>query len=138
VELMAPVDRCAVLVVESDEAVRATLVEGLRDSGLEVVSSNSADASIDGWHGDVIITDTFASPYSTEAVVTYLKSLRSRFAAGLVVLSAHNGATADAAVLPADAVVMKPYSFDDLVRVITSVASDKRQRDARNVGHSAA
>ena len=136
-EMMVPTDRWAVLVVESDEAVRATLVEGLRDSGLEVAAADCADESIDGWRGDVIVTDTFASPYCTEEVTAYLKKLRSRFAAGLVVLSAHHGATVDAAVLPADAVVMKPYNFDDLIGVIASVAIEKRQRDARSVDRTA-
>jgi CheY-like chemotaxis protein len=125
-------DRLTVLVVESDYAVRATLVEGLRDAGLTVDASDSAGVSIDGWHGDVIVTDSFASPYSAESVVAYLNQLRSRFAAGLVVLTAHNGAVVDAAQLPADAVVMKPFDLDHLIDVIAAVARDRRDHDARN------
>ena len=137
-DIKASADRCAVLVVESDEAVRVTLVEGLRDAGFEVAASESGDGSINGWRGDVIVTDTFASPYRTEAAVAYLEDLRSRFDAGLIVLSAHNGAAADAAVLPADAVVMKPYDLDALIGVIASVAGESRPRDADNVNGSAA
>jgi CheY-like chemotaxis protein len=126
------VDQWSVLVVEDDDDIRATLVEGLRDSGLVVEAARAAGPAIDGWRGDVIVTDTFASPYRTEAVVGYLIELRSRFAAGLVVLTGHNGAAADAAQLPADAVVMKPFDLGDLIRVIETVARDKRDRDARD------
>jgi CheY-like chemotaxis protein len=118
-----------VLVVEGDDAVRATVVEALRDSGLVVEAIDGADR-IDGWHGDVIVTDTFTSPYYTEALVAYLKDLRSRYAAGLVVLTGHNGASVDASQLPADAVVMKPFDLDDLIRVVTAVARERRQNTA--------
>lgn len=121
----------SVLVVESDEAVRQTVVEGLRDCGLLVEALDDA-GRIDGWRGDVIITDTFASPYSTEAVTAYLNDLRSRCAAGLVVLTAHDGANTDAARLPADAVVMKPFDLDDLIAVVSAVARDRYGR-----GHGA-
>jgi CheY-like chemotaxis protein len=122
-------DPWSVLVVESDDAVRATVVEAMRDSGLVVEAIDGADR-IDGWHGDVIVTDTFTSPYYTEALVAYLKDLRSRYAAGLVVLTGHTGASEDAAQLPADAVVMKPFDLDELVRVVTAVARERRQNTA--------
>jgi len=116
----------SVLVVENDDAVRSTVVEGLRDSGLRVEAITGADR-INGWRGDVIVTDTFAMPYRTEEVVAYLKDLQSRFAAGLVLLTGHNGASADAAQLPADAVVMKPFDLEDLIAVVTAVARDRHQ-----------
>jgi CheY-like chemotaxis protein len=122
-------DPWSVLVVESDDAVRATVVEALRDSGILVEAIDGADR-INGWRGDVIVTDTFTSPYHTEAVVAYLKDLRSRYAAGLVVLTAHNGASVAASELPADAVVMKPFDLDDLIRVVTAVARERRQNAA--------
>lgn len=122
-------DPWSVLVIENDDAVRATVVEGLRDSGLMVEAIDGADR-INGWRGDVIVTDTFTSPYYTEALVAYLKDLRSRNAAGLVVLTGHNGASVDASQLPADAVVMKPFDLDDLIRVVTAVARDRRQNTA--------
>lgn len=125
-------DQWSVLVVEDDADIRKTVVEGLRDFGLVVESADGAGAAIDAWHGDVIVTDTFASPYRTEAVVAYLNDLRSRFGAGLVVLSGHNGAVVDAAHLPADAVVLKPFDLDDLIGVIGAVARDRRDRGARN------
>lgn len=129
---MIAVDQWSVLVVENDDDIRATLVEGLRDSGLVVEGADAAGAAIDGWRGDVIVTDTFASPYCTEAVVSYLTKLRSRFAAGLVVLTGHNGAAVDAAQLPADAVVMKPFDLGNLIGVIEGVARDRRARDAQD------
>lgn len=116
------------LVLESDDAVRATVAEGLRDSGLLVETMSGVDG-IDGWRGDVIVTDTFATPYRTEAVVAYLKALRSRFTAALVVLTGHDAASADIAQLPADAVVLKPYDLEDLVAVVTAVARDRRQHN---------
>jgi CheY-like chemotaxis protein len=137
-ELVIAVDRWSVLVVEDDMDIRLTLVEGLRDAGLVVEGAGAAGATIDAWRGDVIVTDTFASPYRAEAVVTYLKELRSRFAAGLVVLTGHNGASADAAQLPADAVVMKPYDLDHLVGVIATVARARRDGATRNHDRSAA
>jgi len=130
VEMIA-VDQWSVLVVESDDAVRSTLVEGLREAGLAVEATGGAE-SINGWRGDVIVTDTFASPYRTEEVAAYLTDLRSRFAAGLVVLSGHAKAASDADQLPADAVVMKPYDLDDLVGVITAVARNRREQNARS------
>ena len=129
---MIAVDRLSVLVVENDDDIRATLIEGLRDSGLVVEGADAAGAAIDGWRGDVIVTDTFASPYRTESVVAYLNGLRSRFAAGLVVLTGHNGAAVDAKELPADAVVMKPFDLGDLIGVIATVARAKRDRDVRS------
>lgn len=131
-------DQWSVLVVEDDADVRATVVEGLRDYGLVVEAASAASASIDAWRGDVIVTDTFASPYRTEDVVAYLTKLRTRFAAGLVVLTGHNGAAVDAAQLPADAVVMKPFDLVDLVDVIATVARDRRNGDARNHDRSLA
>ena len=130
-EVVIAVDQWSVLVVESDDDIRATLVEGLRDSGLLVEGAGAAGAAIDGWRGDVIVTDTFATPYRTESVVAYLNELRSRFAAGLIVLTGHNAASVDAAQLPADAVVMKPFDLEDLIRVIATVARDIRDREAR-------
>jgi DNA-binding NtrC family response regulator len=130
VEMIA-VDRWSVLVVESDDDVRTTLVEGLRDAGLAVESTRGA-GSINGWRGDVIVTDTFTSPYRTGEVAAYLTDLRSRFAAGLVVLSGHAKAATDADQLPADAVVMKPYDLDDLVGVIATVARSRREQNARS------
>jgi len=94
-EVVVTMDRLSVLVVENDNDIRATLVEGLRDSGLIVEDACAAGAAIDGWRGDVIVTDTFASPYRTESVAAYLNGLRSRFAAGLVVLTGHNGAATE-------------------------------------------
>ena len=130
--MVIAVDQWSVLVVENDDDIRATLMEGLRDSGLMVEGAGAAGPAIDGWRGDVIVTDTFASPYCTEAVVSYLTELRSRFAAGLVVLTGHNGAAVDAAQLPADAVVMKPFDLGDLIGVIETVARDRRARDAED------
>ena len=121
-------DPWSVLVVENDDAVRTTVVEGLRDSGLLVEAITGADR-ISGWRGDVIVTDTFAMPYRTAKVVAYLKDLRSRYAAGLVVLTGHNGASADAAHLPADAVVMKPFDLEDLIAVVTAVARERHQQN---------
>ena len=117
----------SVLVVEDDEAVRTTVAEGLRDAGLVVEAVDGADR-INGWHGDVIVTDTFANPYCTEAVIAYLGGLRSRYTSGVVVLSGHSGAAADAAQLPADAVVMKPFDLDDLIGVVRGVAQKRRKR----------
>lgn len=125
-------DRLSVLVVENDFDVRATVVEGLCDAGLVVEAADGADGSIDGWRGDVIVTDTFASPYRADAVVAYLNDLRSRFEAGLVVLTGHNGASVDEAELPADAVVMKPFDLEHLIDVITAVARDRREHNARS------
>jgi CheY-like chemotaxis protein len=137
-EVVNTVDRWSVLVVENDDDIRATLVEGLRDSGLVVKGAGAAGAAIDGWRGDVIVTDSFANPYRTEALVAYLTELRCRFAAGLIVLTGHNGAAADAALLPADAVIMKPFDLGDLIGVIATVARDRRDRDARDRQHSVA
>jgi CheY-like chemotaxis protein len=122
-------DPWSVLVVESDDAVRATVAEALRDSGILVEAIDGADR-INGWRGDVIVTDTFASPYNVESVVTYLTELRSRYAAGLVVLTGHNAAAVDAAQLPADAVLMKPFDLDELINVVAAVARDRRQHTA--------
>ena len=133
------VDRWSVLVVEDDNDIRATLVEGLRDAGFVVEGAGAAaGAAVDAWHGDVIVTDTFSSPYRTEPVVAYLTELRSRFAAGLVVLTGHNGAAVDAAQLPADAVIMKPFDLGDLIGVIATVARDRRDRYARSHDRSLA
>jgi CheY-like chemotaxis protein len=130
-EEVVAAERLSVLVVESDEAVRSTVVEGLRDSGFLVDAIDGADRIAD-WRGDVIVTDTFTSPYYADALVTYLKDLRSRYTAGLVVLTAHNGASVDASQLPADAVVMKPFDLDHLVRVVTMVARQRREQIAPN------
>ena len=130
---MVAADRWSVLVVESDEAVRSTVVEGLRDSGLAVAATDGLDGSLDAWRGDVIVTDSFAMPYSAKSVVAYLKDLRSRFAgAGLVVLTGHNGASVDAAHLPADAVVMKPFDLEHLIDVVIAVARERRKAQRRS------
>ena len=132
------VDRWAVLIVEDDDALRGTLVESLRDCGLQVEAARAADASIDAWRGDVIVTDTFASPYNTKAVVAYLSELRSRFEAGIVVLSGHNGVARDGAQLPADAVVMKPFDLDRLLAVIATVAGNRQTRGTQDGDRAAA
>lgn len=109
------------LVIESDEPVRQTVVEGLRDCGIVVEGIDDA-GRIDRWRGDVIITDTFTSPYSAEALTAYLRDLRGRCAAGLIVLTAHDAAYTDAARLPADAVIMKPFDLEDLTATVTAIA----------------
>jgi two-component system, OmpR family, response regulator len=111
-----------IAVVENDVQTRELLVEVLRDAGFVVEAADDPKALPRSWRGDVILTDTFGTPYRTANAQSVVRRLRDRHHAAIVVLSGHAAAKADEARLGADAVVTKPFDIEELVAIIRSVA----------------
>lgn len=115
-------------VIESDDGLRALLLEILADARFEVVGADSVAALPATWRGDVIVADTFGAAYRPASAAETVSELRSRYRAGIVLYTAHSEAKQDQGQLRADAVVLKPFELDRLVGVVRAVASQHRRR----------
>jgi DNA-binding NarL/FixJ family response regulator len=98
----------------------------LADARLIVESAGAPSELSANWRGNVIITDTFGSPYRTEAAIKVIRDLRLRFGAAVVVVSAHREVQEDGDRLDADAIVLKPFEVDTLLAAVHSAARTER------------
>ena len=120
------VSRYRVAVIESDADVRELVAAILDAAGFEVLAVPSAELLARSWRGDVIVTDTFETPYRTSAAVAYVGSLRARWHTPIVVVSGHREATRDQTLLGADFVVDKPFEMDELTDTVVRAAHLQR------------
>jgi CheY-like chemotaxis protein len=117
--------RYRVFIVDDDPSFRELLAEVFASEGYEVHAAGDADGLPDSWRGDVVIMDTFASPYRSAQAVEAVETMRRRIGAGIVVVTAHGEASDDAQRL-GDAFVSKPFELDVLLRTVRRVAERQR------------
>src|SRR5205823_1385313 len=121
--------RRRVAVIEDDAAGRDLMREVLRDAGFCVRAVDSPPALSPAWHGDAIVTDTFASLFDPAATSSAIAALRERYHVAVILVTAHDRAKHERGILGADAIVLKPYDIEDLVSVVSNVcASNAGQR----------
>jgi DNA-binding NtrC family response regulator len=121
-----------VAIIESDAEIRDLLSQILDNAGHDVVAAGSADALEPSWRGEVIVTDTFATPYESSSAARYVSSLRDRWHVPVIVLTGHSAAKEDEAMLGADAVLEKPFDLDKLVGAV-SQAGDQQRANTREL-----
>jgi CheY-like chemotaxis protein len=116
-------ERTSVLLIEDDPDLGLLMVDILaahRDIEASLVghpSAIAADAS-----PDIVVTDLFGSAWYDRAIAAcQLEDLRRRFPrVPIILVTAHWEAEADRALLPVDAVMLKPFDVDALDQLVLS------------------
>ena len=108
-------DRYIVAVLEDDEDHRELIAAVLRDAGHIALLFEAPQSLPPAWRGDAIITDTFSIRYDRAFTADAIATLRRKFSAAIVLVSAHQDVVHDYELLGADAVVSKPFEIDTLV-----------------------
>lgn len=111
-------DRFTVAVLEDDEDHRELIAAVLRDAGHIAQLFEAPQSLPPAWRGDAIITDTFSIRYDRAFTADAIATLRRRFSAAIVLVSAHHDVVRDSELLGADAVVSKPFEIDTLVATV--------------------
>lgn len=122
-----------VLVVEDDEAVRATVVETLTDLGYRVLKAVDADSAlsviesgiaIDLLFTDVVMPGKLKSPELARRARERLPNLAVLFTSGYTENAIVHGGRLDAGV----ELLSKPYSRESLARKFRHVLANQKQR----------
>src|SRR3954471_664398 len=125
-----------VAVIEDHGATRELLVELLTATGYEV---EAIELTRDLEHVrardelKLIITDSLGVPYVRAEAEQVVRDLRRLYSCPILVLSAHGQAKLDEQVLGADFVLAKPFSVDELVRTVRSLAKSPDRRSSPRV-----
>ena len=126
--------RDIVLVLEDDDDIRSVLSDVLRDAGFSTVSAGH-DGSLPQLGGvGLVLTDLpkTLQGYSSGAARDWVASLRDRYLAPVVVITAHGEAAADDGLSALSAaIVMKPFELDQLVAQVNSLAASVSSDGAR-------
>ncbi|MFC5547751.1 PAS domain S-box protein [Massilia aerilata] len=137
-----------VLVVEDDDAVRATAVDILTTLGYRVLKANEASAALtvidSGAHIDLLFTDVvmpgpLRSPELARKAQERLPGLAVLFTSGYTENAIVHGGRLDRGV----ELIGKPYTKESLARKIRHVLANEKQRQAAvpapaGIGHQAA
>jgi len=110
--------RYIVAVLEDDEDHRELIAAVLRDAGHIALLFEAPQSLPPAWRGDAIITDTFSLHYDSAVIADAIATLRRKFSAAIVLVSAHLDVVRDYELLGADAVVSKPFEIDTLVATV--------------------
>src|SRR5256885_2621 len=83
-------------------AGRDLMREVLRDASFCVPAVDSPPALSPAWHGDAILTDTFASLLDPAATSSEIAALRERYHVAVILVTAHDRAKRERGTLGAD------------------------------------
>lgn len=112
------------LVIEDDDVTRGLFLELLMDSGIPAWSAGFDPLpEPDGFR--VVLTDLPLArrAYSSTAATEWVRLLRDRYAAAVIVATGHSEALRDAELAGlAYAVIGKPISIDDLTAKVAAAA----------------
>jgi DNA-binding NtrC family response regulator len=108
-----------VLVIDDDALIVEILRTVLEEAGFTVITAASIDRVPAGTRADCVIADLVGmGPYSRDAAIASLRSVRARFAeVPLILATAHRVALADREAFGAVAALNKPFDLDEVVRV---------------------
>ncbi|THC40636.1 PAS domain S-box protein [Massilia sp. Mn16-1_5] len=129
-----------VLVVEDDDAVRATAVDMLTTLGYRVLKANHATAALtvidSGIHVDLLFTDVvmpgpLRSPEMARKAKERLPGLAVLFTSGYTENAIVHGGRLDRGV----ELIGKPYTKESLARKIRHVLANEQQRQAEKPQH---
>jgi len=130
----------AVLVVEDDDAVRATVVDMLSDMGYRVLKARDAQSAlvivesgvpIDLLFTDVVMPGPLRSPELALKARQRIPTIAVLFTSGYTENAIVHGGRLDDGI----ALLSKPYNRDALARKIRHVLSEQQQRNSgRSVG----
>jgi DNA-binding response OmpR family regulator len=113
----------ATIVILDDDQVMVELLRTIaEDAGHDAVTATDLEDVPAGVRGDVVISDLMPlTAYRPEPARDWVRRLRARFAAPVIIVTAHAGALREADRLGADAVVAKPFEVEILAATIRDV-----------------
>jgi DNA-binding response OmpR family regulator len=115
-------------VIESDPDTRHLLADVLTDGGFIVESAAEVQSLSSHWQGDVILTDTFGSPFRVTAAARTVLDLKAHYRAPVVVVCGRGEVKNSGRGLAADAVIEKPFEVDALLATVRNVIAASRER----------
>ena len=105
-----------ILVLDDDQVILDLLETVLAEAGYETLVYPGLSAIPEDTSADLVITDLVPlKAYRRESALEWVSSLRARFAAPLVVVTAHADAVAEPDLLGANAIIAKPFDVDELL-----------------------
>ena len=105
-----------ILVLDDDQVILDLLETVLAEAGYETLVYPGLSAIPEETGADLVITDLVPlKAYRRESALEWVSSLRARFAAPLVVVTAHADAVAEPDLLGANAIIAKPFDVDVLL-----------------------
>jgi CheY-like chemotaxis protein len=115
--------RITVLVIEDDPDL-GLLITDILSAHPHVVASLASHPTVIAAEAapDIILTDLFGSAWYDSAIATrQLEDLRRRFPhVPIILVTAHWQADVERALLPVDAVMLKPFDVDALAQLVLS------------------
>jgi DNA-binding response OmpR family regulator len=110
--------KCAVatiLILDDDRVMVDLLRTVIEDAGHRVIAAADLEEVPRDATADLVVSDLLPlTDYRSEAARQWVGALRARFAAPVVVVTAHAAALGEPDRLGADAVVAKPFDIDAL------------------------
>lgn len=123
-----------ILVVEDDADIRTVLSDLLREAGFSAVEADHDSHLPEGAAVDLVLTDLPKAPrgYCAAEARDWVASVRDRYHAPVVVVTAHREAATDGVLGSLSAaVVMKPFELDHLMDRVAVLAGGVRSAGAR-------
>jgi DNA-binding response OmpR family regulator len=120
-------DKKTVLIIDDNRLVRELLTEFFRLSGYETYKAENGEAALElikGNRFDIVITDCFIPGISG---IDIARMLSSRHPDSIVIGISAERVRNDFIRAGADAFLQKPFSFNELMSVISSVDRVDRQ-----------
>ena len=118
-----------IAVIQPDRATRDLLADVLGATGYDVTAFDNAWLAAAHGGFQLVVTDTVGARYDRAANETLMRRLRTTFQCPVLVLTAHTVAKRDEAFLASDAVIVKPFDLNGLVRTVrTLIGSAERRR----------
>jgi DNA-binding response OmpR family regulator len=108
------------IVVFDDDRVMVDLLRlVIEEAGHTALTATNIDEIPAEVRADLVVTDLMPlTSYRADLARRWIRDLRARFPAPVVVVTAHLAATAEPDKLGADAVISKPFDVDALMATI--------------------
>jgi DNA-binding response OmpR family regulator len=102
-----------IVILDDDQVMVELLRTIVEDAGHDVVTATDLDDLPPDVRGDLVISDLMPlTAYRPEPAREWVRRLRARFGAPLIIVTAHAAALREADRLGADAVVAKPFEVE--------------------------
>jgi two-component system response regulator CpxR len=108
-----------ILILDDDRVMVELLRTVIEDAGHRVIAAADLDQVPLDARADLVVSDLMPlTAYRPQPARQWVQALRARFAAPVVVVTAHAAALDEPDRLGADAVVGKPFDIDDLSETV--------------------
>jgi DNA-binding response OmpR family regulator len=114
-----------ILVIDDDQVMLDLLRTVLTDEGYDTLVAPSLDAIPVDATADVVITDLVpVKAYQRQTALDWVSSLRRRFAdSPVMIVTAHAEAAAEADMLGANAIIVKPFDVELLLATLDDLVT---------------